>query len=357
MTHDTISRSMPGRSKLNVLVTGATGFVGSHALAALQALDGVIPIVLARDPKRVNPDFQGEVRVGDIRDIAFVRSALKDVEAVCMATAWTSVWGHSEQSRQYFLEPTLAFLDAAVEQGVTRIVFPSSVTAGVLRRLRYSAVRGKSDHIWPHLTNVVRIEDRMEALATGNTSTVVMRFGHFVGERYGLGLLPLLLPRLRTHFVPWVDKGRTTLPLIAGSDIGRAMALAAISSRIPGFAAIDVVGKELPTTREVFRFLKDAYGYPLPHFGVSFPMAYAFARFMELVSKLTPWDPFIARSIILLLEQTAPNNETARRLLGYEPQVHWKDAVRTQLAEMRRDRVTGLPMVQRAPQQMLAAEV
>lgn len=357
MTHDTISRASTGRSALNVLVTGATGFVGSHTLAALQAMDGVIPIALARDPKRLSPNFQGEVRVGDIRDRFFVRRALKDVDAVCIATAWTSVWGHSEQSRQYFLEPTLAFLDAAVKQGVTRVVFPSSVTAGVLRGLRYSAVRGQSDHIWPHLTNVVRIEDRMEALATESTSMVVLRFGHFVGERYGLGLLPLLLPRLRTHLVPWVDKGRTTLPLIAGRDIGRAMALAAVSAQIDGFTAIDVVGNELPTTREVFRFLKDAYGYPLPHFGVSFPMAYAFARLMELASKLTPWDPFIARSIILLLEQTAPNNETARRLLGYEPQAHWKDAVRAQLAEMRRDRVTGLPMVQRAPRQMLAAEV
>jgi nucleoside-diphosphate-sugar epimerase len=127
------------------------------------------------------------------------------------------------------------------------------------------------------------------------------------------------------------------------------MALAAVSERVEGFAAIDVVGKELPTGREVFHFLKEAYGYPQPHFGVTFPMAYAFARLMESVSKFTPWDPFITRSIILLLEETSPNNDEARRLLGYEPQVHWKDAIRAQLAEMQRDHVKGLRMARPVP--------
>jgi hypothetical protein len=91
------------------------------------------------------------------------------------------------------------------------------------------------------------------------------------------------------------------------------------------------------------------YGYPLPHFGVSFPVAYTFARLMGTVSKFTPWDPFITRSIVLLLEETAPSNERASQLLGYEPQVHWRDAIRAQLAEMRRDRVGGLRMARPLP--------
>lgn len=332
-----------------VLVTGATGFVGSHTLSALRHMEGVKPIALVRDPKRLPADFDGEVRQGDLRDPAFVARALEGVDAVCAAAAWTSAWGHAEQSRKYLLEPTKAFLETAVQQGVQRVVYPSSVTVGVLRRLPPGGVRGDADGIWPHMANVNRIEDHMRALAVRGTTMVALRLGHFVGENYGLGLLPLLLPRLRTHLVPWVAKGRTTMPLIAGRDVGRAMALAAVSGHVEGFSTIDVVGKELPTAREAFCFLKEAYGYPLPHFGVSFSMAYAFAHFMETVSKLTPWDPFIARSIVLLLEETAPSNDTARRLLGYEPQVHWKDAIRAQLAEMQRDRIKGLRMARPIP--------
>lgn len=332
-----------------VLVTGATGFVGSHTLAALLEMEDVRPIALVRDPKRLPPNFDGEVRQGDIRDPDAVARALEGVDAVCAAAAWTSAWGHAEQSRRYLLEPTLAFLDAAVDHGITRIVYPSSVTAGVLRSHPSGTMRGIPDSVWPHMANVTRIEDHMRTLAARGTSMLALRLGHFVGERYGLGLLPLLLPRLRTHLVPWVGRGRTTMPLIAGRDVGQAMALAAVSSRVEGFATIDVVGKELPTGREVFRFLKEAYGYPLPHFGVSFPIAYAFARLMEGVSRFTPWDPFIARSIVLLLEETAPCNDKAARLLGYVPQVHWKDAIRAQLAEMRRDGVKGLRMARPVP--------
>lgn len=340
-----------------VLVTGATGFVGSHTLKVLQAMDGVKVIALVRDPRRLSGDFNGEVRQGDIRDMAFVEQALRDVDTVCATAAWTSAWGHAAQSRSYLLEPTLAFLEATVRQGIKRVVYPSSVTAGLLRHLPPSTVRGEPDSVWPHMANVNRIEDRMRRLATQGASMVVLRLGHFIGEHYGLGMLPLLLPRLRTHLVPWVGKGRTTVPLIAGRDVGRAMALAAISERMDGFATVDVVGKELPTGREVFRFLKEAYGYPLPHFGVSFPMAYAFARVMETVSKLTPWDPFITRSIVLLLEETAPSNERAKHLLGYEPQVHWKDAIRAQLAEMQRDSVKGLRMARAIPAPLGRASV
>lgn len=332
-----------------ILVTGATGFVGSHTLKALQAMDDINVIALARDPNRLPEDFNGEIRQGDIRDIAFVEQALEGVDAVCAAAAWTSAWGHAKQSRQYLLEPTLAFLDATVKKGIKRVVYPSSVTAGVLRNLTPNSVRGVPDSIWPHMANVNLIEDHMRKQSTDDTSMVVLRLGHFIGERYGLGMLPLLLPRLRTHLVPWVNKGRTTMPLIAGQDVGRAMALAAVSEQIDGITSIDVVGKELPTGREVFGFLKEAYGYPIPHFGVSFPIAYAFARFMETVSKLTPWDPFITRSIVLLLEETAPSNDRAKRLLGYKPHVHWKDAIRAQLAEMQRDSVKGLRMARAIP--------
>ena len=332
-----------------VLVTGANGFVGSHALAALQAMAGVEAIALVRDPGRLPPDFGGEVRQGDIRDATFVEQALAGVDAVCIGAAWTSAWGHAEASRRYFLEPTLEFLDAAVKRGVGRIVYPSSTTARVLRDLPTAMLRGAPDSVWPHLANVNRIEDRMRALAAGGTTMVVLRLGLFVGERYGLGMLPILLPRLRSHLVPWVGRGRTALPLIAGSDIGRALALAATADDPDGYVALDVVGKEIPTAREVFGFLHAAYGYPLPHFGVTFAQAYAFARLMEGVSRLTPWDPFITRSVVLLLEETAASNDLARRLLGYEPQVHWKDAIRAQLAEMQRDRIHGLPMARATP--------
>lgn len=334
-----------------VLVAGANGFVGSHTLAALQAMGDIQLIALVRDRNRLPADFTGEIRQGDIRDGAFLQQALHGVDSVCVATAWTSAWGHRDASRQHLLQPTLAFMDACVEQGIGRIVFPSSTSVRVLRGMQGKGI--DPDSIWPHMANVMRIEDHMRQLAGSGASMVSLRLGLFAGEGYGLGMLPILLPRLRSHLVPWVGKGRPSLPLTAGQDIGRAMALAAVNDELADYVEMDVVGPEIPTAREVFRFLREAYGYPLPHFGVSFPMAYGFAHVMETLSKLTPWDPFISRSVVLLLEETAASNRRAGELLGYQPQIHWRDAIRAQLAEMQRDRVKGLPMARPLPQPLI----
>jgi nucleoside-diphosphate-sugar epimerase len=332
----------------SVLVTGANGFVGSHTLKALGSTETRV-IATVRDPRRLPADFEGEVRVGDLRDADFVARALEGVDAVCHCAAWTSAWAHAEESRHYYLEPTLGFLDAAVEAGVRRVVFPSSATARVLAGLPPSAVRGVPDGVWPHMANVVRIERHMEALADKGATMVALRLGLFVGRDYGLGMLPLLLPRLRTHLVPWVGRGRTTLPLVAGQDVGSAMTLAATTQGLEGYLSPDTVGPETPTAREVLDFLHSAHGYPRPHFGVSFPQAYGFARLMEGVGRLTRTEPFITRSIVLLLEETAADNAEAERLFGYQPQVHWQDAIRAQIAQMQRDRVRGLSMARPLP--------
>lgn len=337
-----------------VLVTGASGFVGSHVLEALQSMN-VSTVAVVREPSRLPKGFAGEVRIGDIRDSDFIKKILTEVDSVCACAAWTSAWGHEAESRKYLLEPTLSFIETATRAGVSRIVFPSSTTIKVLRAMTGNGSRVGADEIWPHMANVAQIEDLMKSLGTQRTSMVSLRLGLFAGKRYGLGMLPILLPRLRSHLVPWVGKGRTTLPLVSGRDIGKAIALAATAENLPAYSELEVVGLETPTVREVFRFLHDAYGYPMPHFGVSFSMAYKFARLMERVSGITPWDPFITRSIVLLLEETAASNDAAKQLLGYEPQIHWKDAVRELIAEMQKNKISGLPMARPVPAQLEGA--
>lgn len=43
---------------------------------------------------------------------------------------------------------------------------------------------------------------------------VSLRFGTFSGVGQNLGVLPVLLPRLRARLVPWIEAGRAPLPLI-----------------------------------------------------------------------------------------------------------------------------------------------
>lgn len=327
-----------------VLVTGATGFAGSHILQALSARDGVRPIAACRDPSRLPGGFRGEVRAGDLRDADYLARLLDGVEVVVHAAAWSSLWGHEEHSRTLFLEPTMRLIARCLECGVSRFVNLSTTSAAAPDRSADPMSRGIPRPFWPHLVNVIAIEDQLRACASAAFTAVNLRLGIFVGERYGLGVLPILLPRLRTHLVPWVAGGRTVLPLIDGADIGQAAALAATAPELSGYEGFNVIGPETPTVREVIGFLHTEFGYPRPHFSVPFPVAYRFAWLMERLDPVVPWEPLVTRSIVHLLEETHADNARARERLGYRPRVDWRAAVRAQVAEMGVRQRTPMPM-------------
>ena len=148
-----------------ILVTGATGFVGSHALEALAQRADINPVAACRDPKRLLPTFKGEVRVADLRDRASHDRLLEGIDVVCHAMAWTTLFGHGERSRDLYLEPTLDFLDACVVRGVRRFVNVSTTSAAAPERSADAMSAGIPRRFWPHLCSVVAIEEALRARA------------------------------------------------------------------------------------------------------------------------------------------------------------------------------------------------
>ncbi len=317
-----------------VLVTGATGFVGGHVLEALAAQEGVKVIAACRDAGRLPKGYSGEVRAGDLRDAGYLKSMLAGVEVVCHAAAWTSLWGHAEDSRRLFLEPGLALIRAARTAGVKRFINTSTTSAAAPAHSADPMSRGVPRAFWPHLGNVIALEDTLRDAADPDFQAINLRLGVFAGHRYGLGLLPILAPRLKTHLVPWVAGGRTSLPVIDGRDIGQAFARAATAPGLANYESFNIVGPQVPTVREVITLLHEEFGLPKPHFGVPFAIAYPFAWLMEKLDPVVPWEPLVTRSIIHLMEEVGVDNGKAERLLGYRPVHDWREAVRGQMAEM-----------------------
>lgn len=172
----------------------------------------------------------------------------------------------------------------------------------------------------------------------GGTRMVSLRLGHFIGEGNSLGLVAALIPRLKTRQVPWVNHGRAHLPLVSGADMATAFALAATAdaSRFGAFEAINIIGREQPTAREVFTHIASAAGVPTPAYSVPLRAAYGFGALMEALHPVLPGRaPFLTRSLVFVGENWHMDNAKARSLLGYHGADDWRGVISASVAERR----------------------
>lgn len=313
-----------------ILITGANGFVGSHILACMMQHPEIEVIAACRNKEKLIPEFKGEVRQGDLKDSDYVDKLLDGIDVICHAAAWSSLWGHKKDSKNLYLDPSLHLIDQAIKKGVKRFINVSTTSSSPAQSANPFST-GIKKSFWPHLSNVIEIENTMMRRCNDGCQMINLRLGLFAGERYGLGLLPILLPRLKTHLVPWVKAGQTAMPIIDGRDIGQAFMKASLATGLNDYDAFNIIGPTIPKAREVIEFIHQEFFYPKPHFSVPFFIAYPFAQLMELIDPIVPWEPLVTRSIIHLLEDTFADNNKAFNELGYKPEFGWKESVSMQI--------------------------
>lgn len=321
-----------------VLVTGATGFLGRNTLEALLATPRVEVVVACRSPERLQVPFEGELRVGDLRDPDYRASVVQGVDVVCHCGTWGAMWGHAEQEQAWFFEPTVDLIEHSISAGVGRFLLASTVaiasrpSGGPVDDFAPTAKTG----FWPHVDKLVELDAYMRANSHRGTEMVTMRLGHFVGPGNELGLVPAIVPRLRTRLVPWLAGGRRRMALVSGADLGRGFALASVAEGLSAHESFNICGPSFPTSREVFSLIARLSGSPRPVFSVPYAAGYAFAWLMEALHPLVGGRaPFLTRSIVHVAEDWYCPTDYARRRIGFEPQVPWQQAVEQSIDELR----------------------
>ncbi len=330
---------MNTKKTLRVLVTGATGFLGGNILKALMTQPDVEVIAACRRREKLPRNFEGEVRVGNLMDANYRREAVKEVDVVCSAGNWASMWNHKALEQERFFEPTRDLIEQSIRQGVKRFIQTSTVVIGAVAKNAeplddYSPT--EKTGFWPHLDCLIDLDEYMRANSHRGTQMITMRLGHFIGAGNRLGMLPALVPRLRTCLVPWLAGGHKRLPLVADTDLGQAFALAARAEGLNDYESFNVCGSEFPTLREAVEFIAAETGFPKPLYSVPYPAGYAFGWLMETLKPVMPGSsPFLTRSIVHLCENWVCPNDCARRKLGYTPKKDWHTAVSEHLTDLK----------------------
>ena len=118
----------------SVVVTGASGFVGSAIATVFRQRGFQVRVLVRSSSPRTNIDPADEVVVGDLLDRASLAQALKGARYLVHAAADYRLWAPSfEQLIRANVEGTRTIMEEAQRAGVERIVYTSSVATIDLR--------------------------------------------------------------------------------------------------------------------------------------------------------------------------------------------------------------------------------
>ncbi len=225
---------------MRIAVTTPTGNVGRHVVAMLVRA-GMRPLVLARDPDRLDPDLR--------REIDAVAVDQQHVDAVVAATAgvdalfWVDPTTGEDDPLADYARATASVSRAVRENGIARTVFQSSVGA----EKRHGA--GEIDGL---AATEIALDDAVAATAA---AVIHLRCGYFFTnllselDAIRAGVLPVLLPTDQPF--PWV----------APRDIAEVAVTLLLADHGPGRQVQAVHGPEDLSWERVAEIITAATGY------------------------------------------------------------------------------------------------
>ena len=236
------SASPPTRAALHspagmaqTLVTGATGFIGSH-VARLLAERGDDVAVLARPASRMDAIADLHVRRlrGDILDRRSVRRAMRDVDRVFHVAGRTDLRASRAALMSIAVEGTTIVLEEALRAGAERVVHTSSAAAiGPAppgRTVTETASWAGGRYGIPYLDAVHAAESAALRLAARGLPVVVVNPTHVLGAGDPGRSSTTLVSRFLRRQIPAYVEG--TLNVVGVRDVARGMLLADERGRV-----------------------------------------------------------------------------------------------------------------------------
>jgi nucleoside-diphosphate-sugar epimerase len=335
-----------------VLVTGATGLLGSHIAERLVA-QGYAVRALVRSTSRT--EFLNELGVeivrGDLTDPAACERALGGCSLLFHCAAKVGDWGSWREFQLGCLDATRTLALAASRAGVERFVHVSSTSAyghppDGSPPIDESAPLGQN--VWyhdPYTWSKVECERLLWAMADGGKLRLsVIRPSWLFGER-DRTTMPRLIQEFRWNRVSIVGQGDNPLSAVYAGVVADAALLAARDSGSVG-EAYNITSHRRITQREFLDLLADALGEP--HVTWRYPYWYAYygGLSLELRDRLRGCarPPRVTRYGAWLLGRNLEySTEKARIKLGWSPALTYEESLARTVAWYRADPARRIP--------------
>jgi nucleoside-diphosphate-sugar epimerase len=323
---------------LSCLITGATGFAGSHLAEAFVARGHTIRALVRPDRDTAFLDGLGVTPVpGDLTDADSLRRAVEAVEVVIHCAAKVGDWGPVEDYRAVNVEGTRRLLEACRGVPLQRFVHLSSL--GVYAARHHHGTDESEPLPEHHIDGYTQTKVESERLVLAYHSehgvpAVALRPGFIYGPR-DRTVMPELIEKLRRRQVRFLGNGRQAMNCIYVGNLAEAALLAA---EVPGAVGqvYNLTDGEAVSKRRFIYTICDGLGLPRPRpLGVPLWVAQALAWWLEGRARKRgdPHPPLLTQARIKFLGLNLDFSiDKARRELGYEPRWTFDEGMRQTLA-------------------------
>ena len=318
---------------MTILVTGASGFVGSAVLRRLVERGLEARALVRAGSDRSN--LQGlsaevaekvavEVVVGDLTDRASLAAALKGCSGLFHVAADYRLWARDPASMfRANVEGSRDILLAAAEAGVSRMVYTSSVAVlGILPGDQVSDEETPvafENMIGPYKQSKFRAEEEVRRLVAENgLPVVIVNPSTPIGPR-DIKPTPtgrMIVEAASGRMPAYVDTG---LNVVHVDDVALGHMLAFDKGRV---GQRYILGGEDMTLKEILACIASLAGRPAPRFGIPHNLIMPVAALAEAWARLTRSDkePFVTLDgIRMARKKMFFSSAKAAGELGYKP--------------------------------------
>jgi dihydroflavonol-4-reductase len=318
MTHDASSPWHPGD---RILITGASGFVGSAVLRAL-ADRGLAPRALARaaSPRTNFAGVNCEIIEGDMTDPQAMNRALEGVRRLFHVAADYRLWARNPADiLRANVEGTRTVMEAALAQGVERIVYTSSVAtlraAGAATSVDETSPLDEGEGVGVYKQSKVAAERLVERLvAERGLPAVIVNPSTPIGPR-DVKPTPtgrIVIEAANGRMPAFVDTG---LNLVHVDDVARGHVLAMEHGRV---GERYILGGQNASLRDLLGAIAALTGRRAPTLGLPRAPLYPLAWAAEAVAGISGKAPFVTRDALkMAAHHMFFTSAKAERELGY----------------------------------------
>jgi nucleoside-diphosphate-sugar epimerase len=320
---------------MKVLITGATGLLGSHLIKELQQRGEriralVLPVENAEGLVR-----QGvEVVRGDITDANTLAPAVEDIDLIFHLAGMMGVWRPLSDYRLVNVNGSENLYKAAQAANVRRFVHTSSHT---VYGLGYGRFMTENDPLRPDPDpySITKAEgDRLirRLMLTSDMETVILRPGTFFGpgDRLHFGRMA---QKTKDGKALIIGRGDNALPFCYVSDVVQGFMLAGYHENAPG-NVYNITNDHPMTQLEMYNAIADAVGGKRPKVHLPYlPIYYGSIVAERVVARVTRTKPVVTELGALMFGSDNRHSvEKARRELGFEPKVDLYEGIKLSAA-------------------------